>query len=80
MSIPSRILAAFLIGLAHAYRLLVSPVLPQSCRFHPTCSAYAIEAVRAHGPLRGGYLAVRRIARCHPWGGEGYDPVPEGDR
>ena len=58
------------------YQLFISPVLPPSCRFHPTCSAYAVEAVMTHGPLRGGWLALKRLARCHPWGGSGYDPVP----
>ncbi len=58
------------------YQLSISPMLPKSCRFEPTCSAYAIEALRKHGPLKGLYLAVRRILRCHPWGGSGYDPVP----
>ena len=59
-----------------AYRALVSPVLPAACRFEPSCSRYAIEALGRHGPLRGGWLTVRRIARCHPWGGGGFDPVP----
>mgnify|MGYP003062703552 CR=1 FL=1 len=58
------------------YRAVISPYLPQSCRFTPTCSEYALEALRKHGPLRGTWLAVRRILRCHPWGGSGYDPVP----
>ena len=74
-SIPS----ALIIGLARLYQLTVSPVVPQTCRFHPTCSRYAIEAVRTHGALRGGWLALRRIVRCHPWSAGGYDPVPEGD-
>jgi putative membrane protein insertion efficiency factor len=74
-SIPS----ALIVGLARLYQLLVSPVIPQTCRFHPTCSGYAIEAVRTHGALRGGWLALRRIVRCHPWSAGGYDPVPEGD-
>ncbi len=80
MKALSRLFGLALIGLAKGYRLFLSPVLPMSCRFHPTCSAYAIEAVETHGPLRGGWLALRRIVRCHPWGGQGYDPVPEGDR
>ena len=74
-----RISSMLLIGMARAYQLLISPVLPQTCRFHPTCSGYAIDAIRLHGPGRGGWLALRRIARCHPWGGQGYDPVPDGD-
>ena len=60
-----------------AYRMLVSPVLPAACRFEPSCSRYGIEALHRHGPLKGGWLALRRLARCHPWGGPGgYDPVP----
>ena len=62
------------------YRRFLSPLTPPACRFHPTCSAYALEAIAGHGPLRGTALAVRRILRCHPiaWlgGGEGFDPVP----
>ena len=65
-----------LIGLVQAYRWTISPLLPQACRYEPTCSAYAVEAVRRHGPLRGAWLAGRRILRCHPWGGFGFDPVP----
>lgn len=64
-------------GLVRGYQLFVSPVLPASCRYHPTCSQYAIDAIAGHGPARGVLLALRRIARCHPWGGSGYDPVPE---
>ena len=58
------------------YQWTISPVLPPSCRFHPTCSAYAIEAVLTHGILKGGWLALRRILRCHPWSAGGYAPVP----
>ncbi|HKK36098.1 MAG TPA: membrane protein insertion efficiency factor YidD [Paracoccaceae bacterium] len=60
----------------HAYRLVLSPWLGSNCRFQPTCSAYALEALETHGALRGGWLALRRIARCHPLGGDGFDPVP----
>ncbi len=58
------------------YQLCISPMFPASCRFTPTCSQYAIEAIRKHGPLKGLWLAIRRLLRCHPWGGSGYDPVP----
>lgn len=64
-------------GLIRGYQLFISPVLPMSCRYAPSCSAYAAEAVQKHGVLRGGGLALKRILRCHPWGGWGYDPVPE---
>ena len=58
------------------YQLTISPLLPASCRFIPTCSQYAVEALKKHGPLKGSYLTFRRLLRCHPWGGSGYDPVP----
>lgn len=58
------------------YQLLISPLLPPACRFEPTCSVYAMEAILRFGILRGGWLAARRLLRCHPWGGSGYDPVP----
>lgn len=60
----------------HFYRVCISPLLPPSCRYTPTCSEYAVEAVRRHGVLRGSSLTIRRLCRCHPWGGSGYDPVP----
>ena len=63
--------------LIRCYQYLISPLLGPSCRFTPTCSQYAIEAIDGHGVLRGGWLAVRRLLRCHPCGGSGYDPVPE---
>jgi hypothetical protein len=65
-----------LIALVRAYRYAVSPFLGPSCRFHPSCSEYAIEALRRHGAWRGSWLSVRRILRCHPWHPGGYDPVP----
>ena len=65
-----------LIGLLRAYRLLISPLYGQVCRYHPSCSAYALEAVTEHGALRGSWLSLRRLLRCHPWAAGGYDPVP----
>ena len=69
-------LGAILRVMIRGYQLLVSPVLPGTCRYHPTCSAYALEAVSRHGPVLGCWLAAKRVARCHPWGGTGVDPVP----
>ena len=63
-------------GLVRFYQLAISPMLPPSCRHVPSCSEYAMEALERHGPFRGLWLAVRRVARCHPWGTSGYDPVP----
>jgi uncharacterized protein len=58
------------------YQYSISPLFPSACRYAPTCSEYAKEAIIKHGPFKGGWLAARRIGRCHPWGGSGYDPVP----
>jgi hypothetical protein len=66
-----------LIGFIWAYRLVLSPVLPMSCRYHPTCSNYACQALARHGALRGAWLTLARILRCHPWRAGGFDPVPE---
>lgn len=65
-----------LIGLLRAYRFAISPLYGQVCRYHPSCSAYALQAVEVHGSLHGSWLAVRRLLRCHPWALGGYDPVP----
>ncbi|MBO5296003.1 MAG: membrane protein insertion efficiency factor YidD [Candidatus Homeothermus sp.] len=71
-----RLIVAILILPVRFYQLAISPMLPPSCRYVPTCSQYTIEALRKHGPVKGLWLAVKRILRCHPWGGSGYDPVP----
>ncbi|WP_394351292.1 MULTISPECIES: membrane protein insertion efficiency factor YidD [Cyclobacterium] len=58
------------------YQYLLSPLFPRSCRYYPTCSQYMKEAIQKHGVLKGGWLGLKRIGRCHPWGGQGHDPVP----
>ncbi len=69
---------AFVVSLpVRAYRLIFSPWVGHNCRYHPTCSAYAMDALQKHGGLRGSWLIVRRLGRCHPWGGMGVDPVPD---
>lgn len=65
-----------LIALLRFYRYAISPMLGRNCRFHPTCSEYAIEAIERHGALRGGWMAAKRVGRCHPFNPGGYDPVP----
>lgn len=70
------VLVTILILPVRFYQKFISPLTPPSCRFTPTCSLYAVEALRKHGPVKGLWLAIRRILRCHPWGGSGYDPVP----
>lgn len=72
----SRAAARMLMAPIRFYQRFISPLTPPACRFTPTCSQYALEAIQKHGPLKGLYLAVRRLLRCHPWGGSGYDPVP----
>ena len=66
-----------MLGLLQVYRFAISPWLGANCRFQPSCSSYAIEALKQHGAFRGSALAAKRIARCHPWGDSGYDPVPD---
>jgi putative membrane protein insertion efficiency factor len=76
MNIIRKVLIAPIILLVKVYQWVISPLLPQSCRYTPTCSSYMIEALRVWGPIKGTYLGIKRIASCHPWGGSGYDPVP----
>ncbi|MRJ10643.1 membrane protein insertion efficiency factor YidD [Ornithobacterium rhinotracheale] len=80
----SRIIQQFLvlpaIGLIKLYQMLISPWLGRNCRFTPTCSQYGIEALKTHGFFYGSYLTVKRIMRCHPWGGSGEDPVPKKEK
>ena len=71
-----RVFSFLLLIPIYFYRACIPPLTPPSCRFTPTCLAYAVEAIKKHGPVKGLYLTVRRILRCHPWGGSGYDPVP----
>ncbi|MDE6771337.1 MAG: membrane protein insertion efficiency factor YidD [Muribaculaceae bacterium] len=69
-------MSKIMVALIRFYQGAISPMTPAACRFQPTCSQYAVEAIQKHGPLKGLWLAVKRISRCHPWGGSGYDPVP----
>jgi len=71
-----KLLAKFFILLIRVYQYTISPLLPPSCRYVPTCSAYGVEAITKYGPFKGGWLTIKRISRCNPWGGSGYDPVP----
>jgi uncharacterized protein len=71
-----RILIKLMIGLIRVYQYAISPYLPPSCRYTPTCSVYGIEAIQKHGPIKGGWLTLKRVLSCNPWGGSGYDPVP----
>jgi len=71
-----KILIAPFLALIFIYRNFISPLTPASCRYQPTCSHYTKEALQKHGLFKGGYLSVKRILSCHPWGGKGYDPVP----
>lgn len=75
-----RLLTWILLVPVYFYRTAISPLLPSSCRYTPTCSQYTIEALKKHGPFKGLYLSVKRILSCNPWGGSGYDPVPEPKR
>ena len=74
-----KIISNVLIFLVKFYQATISPLLGANCRYQPTCSSYAIEAIRIHGAIKGTWLALKRILSCHPWGGSGYDPVPKKD-
>lgn len=71
-----KLLVRLLLLPIYFYKYFISPMTPAACRFTPTCSEYAVEALKKHGPFKGTYLTIRRLLRCHPWGGSGYDPVP----
>lgn len=71
-----RFLTALFLLPVYFYKYCISPMMPPACRYVPTCSEFAIQAIKKYGPLKGSYLAIKRILRCHPWGGSGYDPVP----
>ena len=72
-----KLIGKFLVLLIKGYQYTISPLLGANCRYTPTCSSYSIEAISVHGPVKGLWLALKRILSCHPWGGHGYDPVPE---
>ncbi len=72
----SKLLGKFFIFLIRVYQYTLSPYLGRSCRYTPTCSVYSVEAIQKYGPFKGGWMAVKRILSCNPWGGSGYDPVP----
>lgn len=74
LQLPRALLSLVLVVSIRGYQIFISPLLGQNCRFTPTCSAYAIGAIRKHGPIRGGWAGIRRILRCHPWNPGGYDP------
>jgi putative membrane protein insertion efficiency factor len=72
----NQVLSFPLIVLIKVYQLLISPYLPNACRYNPTCSQYGLEALKKYGPIKGGWLTLKRILSCNPWGGHGHDPVP----
>ena len=76
LSFFNRVVSGFFIGLIKIYQFTLSPFLGKQCRFVPTCSQYGIEAIEKYGALKGSWLTIKRIVRCNPWGGSGYDPVP----
>ena len=77
MKLLQQIISFTILFLVKIYQWIISPILPQSCRYTPTCSAYMVEAINVWGPIKGTWLGLKRISRCHPWGGCGQDPVPQ---
>ncbi|WP_428225418.1 membrane protein insertion efficiency factor YidD [Flavobacterium sp.] len=71
-----KIFIGILVFFVRIYQYIISPLMPATCRYQPTCSHYMVEALKKHGPLKGLFLGIKRILSCHPWGGSGYDPVP----
>ena len=71
-----KVIAKFLILLIRIYQYTISPYFPASCRYTPTCSSYGVDAIKKHGPFKGGWLTLKRFLSCNPWGGSGFDPVP----
>ncbi len=76
----SNLTSKCLILIIRFYQIFISPLTGNNCRYHPTCSAYFIKSLQIHGPIKGFVLGVERISKCHPWGGKGYDPVPEKEK
>ena len=76
----SNLTSKCLILIIRFYHIFISPLTGNNCRYHPTCSAYFIKSLQIHGPIKGFLLGVKRISKCHPWGGKGYDPVPEKEK
>ncbi len=76
MQLLNKLLSLFFLLLVRLYQGAISPLLGPACRYQPTCSQYAADALKKYGAFKGGWLAIKRISRCHPWGGHGYDPVP----
>ena len=76
MGLIRKFFQLLMLGIIKIYQTIISPFLGNNCRFTPTCSHYAVEAIEKYGPFKGGWLTIKRIGRCHPWGGHGHDPVP----
>ncbi|RYE13430.1 MAG: membrane protein insertion efficiency factor YidD [Sphingobacteriales bacterium] len=76
MKVINKVFSTVFLLLIKAYQLIISPFLGSNCRYTPTCSHYGVEAITKYGPFKGGWLTLKRIGRCHPWGGHGHDPVP----